>query len=570
MPSPTSSLALFIALVSVSDGVYGDVLIDPPLTVPSAPFSVAVGNDGTFYVADGRSKTIQSFDAAGRFRFEIPNRDSVVGYDPNYSNMAVDLSGNLLVVRNERGRAGGAVLAKYSNEGELQSERRIGYQASAIAVGPDNVPYVAAYSTVWRVPSTGEPTPYLSGEDNLRDMQFLSDGRLITWSGREIRAYDSTGDYAHSFKIDTGHRGDSEPAVPGEVYTGFAATDDGIFLTGDLSGTVRKFSIEGRLNLFGERRPEQLDVGYGVPLTSDLYATTNGDLYAAMPDARVVERIGPERFAPDYVGVTRLRDRPPPSRDFYDRLLEDEVDLDAGWSETEAPTFIVPGAAGTMVDLDFHFVARGRSGVVFVYDVSQIDADPLRDPAGYFVEAIDAMVGFAAADQRSSCNFPSSPQGCEGVEEPNLLTTLSIAAGTEIGFLDYSGTWSSRYADDPAFYELLLNRARGPLLGFEGVDDPDYIDFVTRTLEGRTTGAWLLSSDPRANWGRMDQFVSFLSDDSTLIGVEDLNLAGESDAEFTDFMFRINARLIPTPEPSAAVLSLLSLQLLAAARVRRR
>lgn len=403
-------------------------------------------------------------------------------------------------------------------------------------------------------------------------MQFLSDGRLITWSGREIRAFDNVGNYSHSFDIDAWNFGDSEPAVQGEDFTGFAATDDGIFLTGDLSGTVRKYSIEGRDHFSGRRVAEQIDVGYGVPLTSDQYATTNGELYAVMPDARVVERIGPERFDPGYSGVTRLSDRPPLFPGWYDRLLENGVDLGDGWSETTAPTFIVPGEAGEIIDLDFHFVERtGQTAVMFAYDVNRVEADPLSDPGGYFVEAMEAMVGFAAADQRHRCTLLGTPGGCNGVEEPNLLTTLSITAGTEIAFLNYGGRpWNSRLVDDPRSYEIMLGGVTNSFQGFDGVDDPAYIDFVTRTLEGRTRGAWLLSSDARANWGRMDQFVSFLSDAETLIGVEDLNLAGESDAEFTDFMFRISTRLIPTPEPSTAALSLLSLQLFAAVRYRQR
>lgn len=150
----TRTLALLIALIGVSDGLCWG-LIDP--THPN-PFvlrrdsSLAVGTDGAFYVADGH-RAIQAFDASGLFRFEIPNTSTD-------SWMEVDQAGKLFVVRNRGGRDG-AILSTYSREGTLESERQIGSWASAIAIGPENVPYVAADSTVWRVPSTGEPIPYL-------------------------------------------------------------------------------------------------------------------------------------------------------------------------------------------------------------------------------------------------------------------------------------------------------------------------------------------------------------------------------------------------------------------------
>lgn len=519
------------------------------------PSSLAVAGDGSIYVAEGVAGTVQAYDVNGSFQFSIENPAN---------NFTPGLTGSLQVPSTSLAadNSGGVTIAtyfgsttrvaSYDSSGSLLFETSVeGTRRPSVAIGIDDRPYVSTGRKVYRFAETGAATLAYEPSRFLEAIDFDSTGRLFgLTSYAEVLAFDNDGTVADSFSVD-------QRLIRDETITSFAIANDLVYVTDNRSGTTRSFTRSG----------EPAGVGYGVPLTTDLTASPDGRLFAAMPDARVVERIGPERFEPGYSGVNRLGDRPAIFPDFYDRLIENGVDLDDGWTETTAPTFIVPGTAGEMVDLDFHYVARGPSNVVFVYDVNQVEADSISDPGSYFVEAIDAMVGFAAADQRPRCHLVGS---CDEVEEPNLLTTLSIVAGTEIGFLDYSGFWRSSVAADPFSYELLLNRARGPFQGFEGVDDPDYIDFVTQTLERRTTGAWLLSSDSRANWGRMDQFVSFLSDGETLIGVEDLNLAGESDAEFTDFMFRISTRLIPTPEPSAAVLSLLSLQLFAVLRNRRR
>lgn len=547
-----------MAVVKLSACGYAEgALLNPPSSSTRfAPSRVAIAADGSSYVADRTSNTVQAYDANGDYRFSISNPASSSGYGGSLTvpstSLVVNGHGGVTIASTIHSMT---QVTSYDSDGELLFETTVNANYRPSVAIANGLTYLSTGRSVYQINETETATLLFETSRSLEAIDFDSGGRLFGLTpNAEVLVFDTDGTIASSFSVD-------QRLIRDETITSFTIANDLVYVTDNRSGTARAFTRSG----------EPMGVGYGVPLTTDLTTSPDGRLFGAMPDARVVEHIGPERFNPDYVGVTRLHDRPPPFRDFYDRLLANDVDLDSGWTETTAPTFIVPGAAGELVDLDFYLVANSGSsrGIAFIYDISRVNADPQQNPARYFMEAIDALVGFVASDQRPNCDLADPSLGCDRVE-PNLLTTVPVVSGTEIGFLNHTGNWTSSLADDPFFYELLLNRARGPFPDFEGVDDPAYIDLVTSTLEDRRQGARFSSSDSRANWGRMDQFVSFLSDGETLIGVEDLNLAGESDAEFTDFMFRISTRLIPTPEPSAAVLSLLSLQLFAVMRNRRR
>ena len=67
-----------------------------------------------------------------------------------------------------------------------------------------------------------------------------------------------------------------------------AVGDDTLYARDGLTGTIRGFSLSG----------EPVSTAYAIPEINDLTIGPDGLLVAAMPDARVVERITQERYEP--------------------------------------------------------------------------------------------------------------------------------------------------------------------------------------------------------------------------------------------------------------------------------
>ena len=136
-----------------------------------------------------------------------------------------------------------------------------------------------------------------------------------------------------------------------------------------------------------------------------------------------------------------------------------------------------------------------------------------------------------------------------------------------------TGVW---LANNPQTLEQSM-RVTGSLFAeLADLSEEEYAELMTRSLEdpiANLQSLQPLASDSRANWGRMDQFAFFLSEDATFLAMEDLSQAGFSDLSYHDAALRVGLRLIPVPipEPAAAGLGIggLALSLTAAGRPRR-
>jgi hypothetical protein len=214
-----------------------------------------------------------------------------------------------------------------------------------------------------------------------------------------------------------------------------------------------------------------------------------------------------------------------------------------------------------MVDIGLKYVAAGNS-VITVFPVAAVTADPIVDPMEYMSQAMEH--GLAHLDLRHGPGC--DPRlGCQGDE--GILDTISVEAGTEIGFLhlpgmwSYSGiqgSWAGHYGD------YLLERSRQSAIAtFDALSqltDAQFAQVMTQNFVGGypyTNGPLPvlqpLASDARANWGRLDPFGFFLGEDATLLVMEDLSLAGFSDLSYHDASLLIDTKLLPFVEPGSGV-----------------
>jgi hypothetical protein len=285
------------ALVLVSLASAQSVLHRPLGVNNYQPSGVAAAADGSFYVSDEITQTIQRFDAVGQLlaTFNSPSKGTT--YD--ITGMAVDSAGNLHVgwasVTNEGITVSNSAsgLAKVSPNGEVLSNYSLGsYGLSDLSIGADDQVYLLG-STAISTFNGGVLTKISQPRwgSSRRHLEMGADNRLYfqtrSSSGTLVDIYETTGTRLTSFSV-------ANSLLPDAEVTAFAVTPSGVYTTDTHTGTVRRYSNTGSL----------LGVGYGVPRAVDLAVNPNGGILAAMPQNRVVESISDERFAADYAGVT--------------------------------------------------------------------------------------------------------------------------------------------------------------------------------------------------------------------------------------------------------------------------
>ncbi|MEO0530772.1 MAG: hypothetical protein AAF266_09400 [Planctomycetota bacterium] len=261
--------------------------------------------------------------------------------------------------------------------------------------------------------------------------------------------------------------------------------------------------------------------------------------------------------------MTRFFDRPPRFGSDLDALDNAGIGRDNRSAENDAGIFIVPGEPGEMVELTFRGVSnyginsRSQLGVYFV---DEIETDPLQDLLAYKRETVEKTQFTISANRPIEAQPETNQQGAEG--HLPALGVFAVEAGTEIGFAHFN-------------FPVPLDEELP-----EGSSDATWRDrfltFIDRTRENGDSDATfrLLTdglvapfvSDPAGNYDGFDQFAFFLGEDSTAIFIESDYVGKERPFDLTDFVVTIDARLIPTPEPCTAVLSLLSLQTALATR----
>lgn len=238
------------------------------------------------------------------------------------------------------------------------------------------------------------------------------------------------------------------------------------------------------------------------------------------------------------------------------------INISQGWTESAAGSFVVPGKPGEMVDVGLKYVSAGKS-VITVFPVASVTADPTTDPMEYMSQAMEHGIAHLDLSRGPAC---SQGAGCLGDEA--LLDTISVEAGTKLGFLhlpnrwDYPGVRSGSWVG--YFGETYLERSRQSAIAtFDALgqlSDAQFSNVMTKNFVGGypyTSGPLPtlqpFASDARANWGRLDQFCFFLREDATLLVMEDLSLAGFSDLSYHDASLLIDTKLLPFVDPGSGV-----------------
>lgn len=539
------------------------------------PTAIAAAPDGSVFVADQETETIQRYGASGELLsvFDSPVR----GRNERITDLAVDSQGVLYATwsalrggspTGQQWQTANALtnafsgVTSYLPSGQVATHREFGNRGlTSVTIGPDDRIFVGADRMIAEIDSNGQLAPLVeNGLFSLTDVEYSpTDNKLyaVSAANTDVLAYELSGQLSHGFSAANPiYPRSGSRLSPLERVTAFAAADDGLWLTDSLSGSVRKYSLSGEL----------LDIGYGVTRTEGLAVRPDGTLVAAMPQSQTVERIGAERFDPNYGGVTLLSEtnRQRVSGPF---ALWNGLDVSNGWTESPAGTFLVPGEPGQMIDVSFHYVNRGQS-VLRVFPVESLTADPAEQPAEYLRQAYEAAYTHLELEQPVCLIAPGIP-ACDGVD-PTLIETLSIEAGTEIGFLHLRNQWDFRpYAGGGVWltrngepFPPSVESATETFELLSQLSDEEYADAMSRWLEdpiASTSGLQPFASDSRANWGRIDQFAFFLSEDATFLAMEDLSQAGFSDLSYHDATLLIDVRLIPVPEPISVVMLLVGL-----------
>jgi hypothetical protein len=424
------SLAVLVGVVVLATASLAPAqsVLHRPLGVNNyQPSTIAAAADVSFYVSDEVTQTIQRFDATGQLLTTVNSPSKGTTYD--VTGMAVDSAGNLHVgwasVTNEGVTVSNSAsgLAKVSPNGEVLSNHSFGsYGLSDLSIGADDQVYLLGSSAI-SIFNGGVLTKIAQPRSGSfrRHLEMGADNRLYfqtrSSSGTLVDIYE-TGTRLTSFSV-------ANPLLPDAEVTAFAVTPNGVYTTDTHSGTVRRYSNTGGL----------LGVGYGVPRAVDLAVSPNGSLLAAMPQNRVVESITEERFAADYAGVTLVSEsrRQMVASPYWPG---GGISVSQGWTESAAGTFVVPGTPCEMVDVGLKYVT-GSNSVITVFPVASVTADPTTDAMEYMSQAMEHGLAHLDLSRGPSC---ASGPGCQG--DAALLDTISVEAGTELGFLHLRNRWS--------------------------------------------------------------------------------------------------------------------------------
>jgi hypothetical protein len=554
----TAAFVGAFVLVLVSLASAQSVLQQSLDSLAFAPTQIAVAPDGSFYVADEATESIWRFTSSGNFlsAFDSPTK----GTTNSVTGLAIDSLGAVhatWTTVDDYGRATQAAasgLASYSSTGELLHDRRYnGYGLSGVVVGPNDQLVVVGPRIIASADASNLLTPIVQrATDAWRDVLYGADNQLYVRrdeGSAAVDVYEMTGVLNRSFSIEN-------TKINNELVRGFSFAPNGFYVTDDVSGTVRHLSTSGEL----------LNTGYAVPFATDLAVGLDGSLLAAMPQNRLIESIGAERFDRNYVGVTTLNES---ARDLLQgpNRLWNEFDVSTGWQETTASTFLVPGEPGEMVDLTFRYL-RSNASLVAIFPVAAVAADPLNEPMAYWKQAYDAAYTTLNLSRIGSCGFGSDPADCVGFND-GIVDTISVEAGTEIGFVQFETDQPMSFHPHGNIFFLSSNQETTPngqrareitqltLEKLSGVDEEEYARLMSNRLFSFAQGGTALlqphASDARANWGHLDQFAFLQSEEWTLMAMEDLSLAGANDLTYHDSLVLIDAKLIPVFEPGGGI-----------------
>lgn len=353
-------------------------------------------------------------------------------------------------------------------------------------------------------------------------MAVDSVGRLYAERSRRIAVFDSSGNQLANFPLrDVGfeHRQESALAISG----------DHLYVGDSFAGVVDRYALDG---IF-------VDTAFGFPVVDGMGVGPNGEVYIAHALARTVDRVTAEDFASRQVGITRFFDRP--SYSWMTEILDRTgIGRENRNAETAAETFIVPGEPDEVVELTFSYFHKGganrpRFGV---FDRGLVTADPIAQPLEFAIQALEARL----LEITKPSEFPSpSPDGTE-------VGMLRIAAGTELGFFMLPNPPLSISTQQViARFREFVTRF-GASEAYEQLQNdinPNAYAFPYLSIAG-------------VNHGRVDQFVTFLGEDFTVVAAEDLRIRSGSDVDLTDMVLKINARLIPVPEPAGRALAIVA------------
>jgi len=539
-------------LAMASQGLAQSVLQQPLNGLAFAPTQIAVAPDGSFYVADEATESIQRFTSGGQFlnAFDSPTK----GTTNSVTGLAIDSLGAVhasWTAVDDHGRASQAAasgLASYSPAGELLHDRRYStHGLSGVVVGPNDQLVVVGPRIVASADLSNVLTPIVQRTtDAWRDVLYGADNQLYVRrdnGSAAIDVYDMAGVLNRSFSIEN-------TKINNELVRGFSFAPNGFYLTDDVSGTVRHLSTTGEL----------LNTGYAVPFATDLAIRQDGSLLAAMPQNRLVESIGAERFDRSYVGVTTLNESARELLQGPNRLWN-EFDASNDWEETTASTFLVPGEPGEMVDLTFRYL-RSNASVVTVFPVAAVAADPINEPMAYWKQALSAAYTSVYLERDNACAFGQDPTGCSGFND-GVVKSISVEAGTEIGFMQFETGYMGFNPHGnivflrPELEPQTMLRTMPTLEKLAGVDEDEYAQLMSNRLFNFGGGGTALlqpyASDARANWGHLDQFAFLQNEEWTLMAMEDLSLAGANDLSYHDSLVLIDSKLIPVSEPGGGI-----------------
>lgn len=331
---------------------------------------------------------------------------------------------------------------------------------------------------------------------------FVGGPPLLSYEfARSVKVFSPLGEFAHSFPAGS--------TVLNRYRPISASTDDGILISNGVSGTVERYSRDGTLEA----------TAYGIPAVRQMGAASDGSFHFLLPQNEgFVQSLTPAEFDSRRVGTSSYFDY---VRSEYQLEILDEAGIGRNnvAAESFAQTFVVPGNAGEEVELEFAWFDGGggyrpRFGV---FDRSLVAADPLEDPTAFMLEAMDARI------------MTISYTGTSADRSPRRVT---LQAGTDLGFFLFPDIYQS-IEEDIAWVQRFVD-----LYGTKG---------ALNVAKFRTNYPFF--SIAEANYGRVDQFVTFLGDDRTVIAMEDLFIRDGYSINFTDMYVSISQRLIPVPEP---------------------